>query len=741
MKKLKLFFFTIILSIKTFSQEFDSTSKNFVLILPSDTEEEKIKKAANVIPSKRQYEWQKLEFIGFVHFGVNTFMDVEWGLKEADLSKFNPEKLDCNQWVKVFKDAGMKMIILTAKHHDGFCLWPSKYTDYNISNTPYKNGKGDIVKELSEACRKEGLKFGIYLSPWDIHEKTYGTPEYNQFFMNQLGELLTNYGEISEVWFDGACGEGPYGRKQIYDWDAYYKLIRELQPNAVIAIMGPDIRWVGTESGYGRFTEWSVLPASLMNQDLIAQNSQQQVLDGAFIPKDLTDEDLGSREKILKSSALIWYPAEADVSIRPQWFYHKEDDEFVKSPYQLFDIYFNSVGLNNVLLLNVPPDKNGLIHENDIKSLQGLKFLIDNTFKNNLINKAKVRTSNENKNHKAKYILDNNYDTYWTTEDTITSAWIEIILPKQKNFNCIMIQENILAGQRVEKFLIEYWDGDKWQYLTKGTTIGYKRLLRFPEVKSNRIKLTIEKSRTNPTISTFGLYLTPPEIIFQNNKKIFKDSLTVTITTDHKNASIYYTTDNRIPNKFSTRYKNYIKIDTTTTITAVAFTSNKQSLPVQYTFYKAKYEVNYNSYFNYKYDGGGKYALVDGLYGSKYFNDGKWQGFHGNDLDITIDLGNTKRINKISANFLQNYESYIFPPVEIIYSISTDGLRFNEIFKHKEESFNTTNKANIKKFDAILNNIECRYIRVFAKNIGICPNWHKGKGDKAWIFIDEVTIE
>ncbi len=730
--------FLIITSLIIYAITYAQTKNNFVLIQPTYSKEEIIKKAANVVPSKRQYEWQKLEFIGFIHFGINTFTEKEWGSGNEDISIFNPEKLDCNQWVKVLKDAGIKMIILTAKHHDGFCLWPSRYTDHTIARTPYKNGKGDIVKELSEACKKAGLKFGIYLSPWDKHEKTYGSQAYNEFFMNQLRELLTNYGEISEVWFDGACGEGPNGKKQIYDWNSYYKLIRELQPNAVIAIMGPDVRWVGTESGYGRKTEWSVLPGSFMNLEEIAANSQQQVLDGAFIPKDLTDEDLGSREKIFKASSLIWYPAEIDVSIRPKWFYHKEDDEFVKSPYKLFDIYFNSVGLNGVLLLNVPPDKNGLIHQNDIKSLQGLKYLLDKTFKNNLAKNAKIIASGESKLHKSKNILDNKLDTYWTIPDTVSTAWLEIILPSEKTFNCIMLQENILIGQRIEKFHIEFWDGNSWQFLTDGTTVGYKRLLKFPEVTTNKIKIIIEQSRTNPTLSSFGLYLTPPEVSIQSKERIFRDSATVKILSDQKKSTIYYKLNSDESFK---KYNKEFKIDKSTTITAYAVSKDgKQSLPVTETFYKSKYDIINNSQYSGQYSGGGLYSVVDGIYGSKHFKDGRWQGYHGNDIDIIIDLGTTKNIKKISANFLRDILAYIFLPEEINYSTSLDGNNYETVYTFKEENQNN-NEVVIKNYEVSIKDLKCRYVRLKVKNIGVCPDWHIGKGDKAWLFIDEISIE
>ncbi len=429
-KVITFLFFTLIFTCPLLSQ--DKYEGNFVTINPGDTHEQIIQKAANITPSKQQYEWQKMELIGFVHFGINTFANLEWGKRNMDIKKFNPKKINVKEWVNTFKDAGMKEIILTAKHHDGFCLWPTKYNNYNIAYTQFENGKGDIVRDLSKACHQAGLKFGIYLSPWDMHEKTYGTPAYNMYFENLLTELLTKYGKISEVWFDGANGEGPNGRKQVYDWHAYYELIRKLQPDAVIAIMGPDVRWVGTESGYGRQTEWSVLPGSSSSLENIASNSQQKDLDNAFIPKDLTEEDLGSREKIKQAKSLIWYPAEVDVSIRPRWFYHKDDDELVKSPYKLVDIYYNSVGLNDVLLLNVPPDKNGLITRYDIKALCGMRYILDETFKNNLVKDAVAETSNEKKGYGAKNILDNNLKTYWTTSGTASTASIEIHLDGKK---------------------------------------------------------------------------------------------------------------------------------------------------------------------------------------------------------------------------------------------------------------------------------------------------------------------
>ncbi len=715
---------------------------NYVIINPEDTPEQIIEKAANVIPSERQYEWQKLELTAFIHFGINTFDNVEWGKHSTDISKFNPAEINVKQWVSVLKDAGFKLITLTAKHHDGFCLWSSKFTDYNISKTPFQNGKGDIVKDLSNACREAGIKFGIYLSPWDLHEKSYGTPEYNIHFTNQLTELLTNYGEISEVWFDGANGEGPNGKKQEYNWQSYYKLIRKLQPDAVIAVMGPDVRWVGTESGYGRQTEWSVLPGTSTNQNEIAESSQQQAGDGAFIPRNLMDEDLGSREKIQNAKSLIWYPAEIDVSIRPGWFYHQNEDELVKSPYKLADIYYNSVGLNGVLLLNVPPDKRGLINDNDIKSLQRFRYLLDETFKENFAKNAKTIVSNEAAGNEAKYIFDDEPQTFWTTDKNVNKAAIEIQMTKGRTFNCIMLQENILEGQRVEKFHLDYWDGQLWQTFTKGTTIGYKRLLRFLDVYTDRIKIIIDQSRTNPTLSSLGIYKAPPEITFEPNGGSFKDTMKVKISCDTKRAKIYYTLDGSVPDEKSTLYNEEILLTSSAKITAIAVSPDKKrSLPVSAVFSKAKYSIEYKTQFDNKYPGSGNLTLVDGVTGSINFNDGKWLGYNGNDVDVVIDLGAVKQTGKISSTYLRDENSFIFLPESVEYSISENGKDFTPIDEIKNDTPQNENAPIIKSFDTKATNISGRYVRIKAKNIGVCPAWHKGTGEKAWIFIDEISIQ
>lgn len=498
------FLFLIAFSAINSQQESKIQHKDFIVINPTDTHEQIISKAANVVPTLQQYNWQKMEFIAFAHFGINTFTNREWGEGNEDPKLFNPTNFDARKWVRVLKDAGIKMLILTAKHHDGFCLWPSKYTEHSVKNSPWKNGKGDVVREVSNACKEFGLKFGIYLSPWDRNNPDYGdSPKYNEYFKNQLRELLTNYGKITEVWFDGACGEGPNGKKQVYDFQSYYKIVRELQPNAVIFGMAPDLRWVGTESGYGRETEWSVIPTDLSK--LTGQNifASKNPIDEIYQPKDVMGEDIGSREKILKANGLFWYPAETDVSIRPGWFYHSKEDSLIKSPEKLVDIYFGSVGRNGVLLLNIPPDKRGLITDFDIAALKGMKKILDKTFKVNFAANAKIKSSNMKKTFDASLIGGN---TYWTTTNNIDSSEVEFILPSKKTFDVAMLQEEIRVGQRIEKFHLEYWTGKEWKKLIEGTTVGYKRLLKFDAVKTNRVKLVIEKSRLTPTIANFGLY-------------------------------------------------------------------------------------------------------------------------------------------------------------------------------------------------------------------------------------------
>ncbi|MBM3501413.1 MAG: alpha-L-fucosidase [Armatimonadetes bacterium] len=466
-----------------------------------------IRQAAHVTPSARQLAWQELEFTAFVHFGVNTFTDREWGEGTEDPAVFYPTGLDARQWVSVFRDAGMRGVILTAKHHDGFCLWPSRHTDHSVRQSPWKGGQGDVVRELSAACAEAGLKLGLYLSPWDRHEPTYGdSPAYNEHFRNQLRELLTEYGELYCLWFDGACGEGPNGKRQEYDWVSYYELIRELQPQACISICGPDVRWCGNEAGHCRESEWSVVPAYLSCQEVVAGKSQQAD-DPAFAQRvNTTDQDLGSREQIARARSLIWYPSEVDVSIRPGWFYHAGEDDRVKSLDHLLEIYYGSVGGNAVLLLNVPPDRRGLIHEVDAARLRELGGVLRRTFAHDLARGARASASEADAVHAASCAVDGKAETYWRPHEGTEQAWLELDLGREATFGCACLQECICEGQRVERCALEVRQAGRWRPIAAATTIGYKRLLRFPAVTARSVRLSILESRCRPTIAAFALY-------------------------------------------------------------------------------------------------------------------------------------------------------------------------------------------------------------------------------------------
>ena len=463
------------------------------------------------VPSERQLTYEKMEFFCFIHFTVNTFTGSEWGDGKEDLSIFNPTELDARQWVKTAKDAGMKGLILTCKHHDGFCLWPSKYTEHSVKNSPYKNGKGDIVREVSEACKEFGLKFGIYLSPWDRNNSSYGKgKEYDDYYVNQLTELLTEYGELYTIWLDGACGEGANGKIQKYDWNRYYKVMRELQPNAVISISGPDVRWCGNEAGEVRESEWSVVAKDMTDPSITAELSQHE--DNEEFrdrPLDETQSDLGSRERLKNEKELVWYPAETDVSIRPGWFYHEEEDDKVRSFENLKDIYLKSVGGNTTLLLNIPPMKNGKIHEKDMAILKRLGEFINDTFKNNLLKNALITTVPEHdcRVNSPDMMRTDDYNTYFMNKEGENKLLIEIKFDECKKLKYLVLKEAITFSQRVEKFNVYFNDesGNKIK-IFEGTTIGYKRIIDLKGTKTDNLTIEIEDSRVAPVMSFVGVY-------------------------------------------------------------------------------------------------------------------------------------------------------------------------------------------------------------------------------------------
>jgi alpha-L-fucosidase len=444
------------------------------------------------LPSENQLRWQDMEMYAFIHYSLNTYTDQEWGFGNEDPKLFNPSNLDCRQWARVCKQAGMKGIIFTAKHHCGFCMWPSAYTEYSVKNSLWKQGKGDVVRELADACREEGLKFAVYLSPWDRNHKDYGKPEYVTYFRNQLRELLTNYGEIFEVWFDGANGgDGWYGGanetrkidgKTYYGWAETFRMIRELQPKAVIWNDGGDrgdLRWVGTEAGNVGETNWSLMPSK------------------GDTPWHMLHYGVENGD--------VWCPGETNTSIRPGWFYHETENEHVKSLSKLMDTYYKSVGRNSTLLLNFPIAPNGRIHPND--SLRGIAFkkMIDKVLEKNLIDNGKL-------------IMDNGASAQAEGNYPLSIINYQLSWPKPTAFNRFLVEEDIAQGQRVKKFTLEALVDGQWQPLKDAlvedgkdglTTIGHRRIICFPTVTATQLRFTITDSKAEPIIKKLGVYLAP----------------------------------------------------------------------------------------------------------------------------------------------------------------------------------------------------------------------------------------
>ncbi len=521
------------------------------------------------LPSERQLAWYELEYYGFLHFNMNTFTNIEWGMGSESPETFNPTKFDTRQWARVAKEAGMKGLIITAKHHDGFCLWPSKYTEHSVKNSPWKNGKGDVLRELSEACKEYGLKFGVYLSPWDRNHADYGTPEYVDYFRNQLRELLTEYGDIFEVWFDGANGgSGYYGganetrkvdKKTYYGWEKNFKIVRELQPNAVIfGDGGLDVRWVGNESGYANPTNWSILRRDEFGPGI---GDYHQLTSG--------HED-----------GTHWLPAEVDVSIRPGWYYHPYEDHKVKTLPRLLDIYYQSVGRNASLLLNLPIDKRGLVHENDIEQLNKLARKLKEDFSNELIDDQKIEASNVRGNaseYAASNTTNRDKNTYWTTDDGITDVTLTVKFNKPTSFNRFLVQEYVQLGQRVQNFSLEAEINGSWKKIANETTIGYKRILRFETVTASKLRFRILKAKGSPVISTMEMYLAPsvlvPPEITRNKKGELK------IMAADKGVEIYYTLDDSSPTNQSFKFSKMMLFDHPFTIKAICFdpSTNKSS--------------------------------------------------------------------------------------------------------------------------------------------------------------------
>lgn len=470
------------------------------------------------VPSQRQLNWQEMEMYAFIHFSMNTFTDMEWGYGDKDPKLFNPTQLDCRQWARICKEAGFKGIILTTKHHDGFCLWPSKYTDYSVKASPWKNGKGDVIAELRKACDEYGLKLGLYLSPWDRNSAAYGTPEYITYFRNQLKEILTNYGDIFEMWFDGANGgTGYYGgtnekrsidRMTYYDWPNTYKLVYSLQPNIMLfSDAGPDCRWCGTEEGWVGETNWSTL-------------RRDEVWPGWPYSTQLRNGH---------EDGNYWVPAEVDTSIRPGWFYHASEDNKVKTPQQLVELYYNSIGRNGNLILNLPVDRRGIVNEIDEKSLLEFARIIKKELAKDLAKGKKVTASNvreNSRNYAARNAVDGDNKTYWATDDGVTNATLTLDLKKKTTFNRVLLREYIALGQRVKTFTVDAYQNGAWKEVAKATTIGNKRILCVPSTTASQIRIHITDAKACPLISTLSVYNAPIEaqnIESSKTKQTIKD--------------------------------------------------------------------------------------------------------------------------------------------------------------------------------------------------------------------------
>ncbi|MCG6191341.1 alpha-L-fucosidase [Maribellus maritimus] len=623
----------------------------FFVLLLSSCSQTPSPEAISPVPSERQLAWHELEFYAFVHFNMNTFTNMEWGFGDESPELFNPTELDCRQWARVCKEAGMKGIILTAKHHDGFCLWPSEYTEHSVKNSPWKNGEGDVVKELSEACKEYGLKMGVYLSPWDRNHADYGKPEYITYFRNQLRELLSNYGDIYEVWFDGANGgTGWYGganeerridRTTYYDWENTRKIVRELQPQAcMFSDAGPDIRWVGNESGWAGETNWSILKRDEFAPGVVSDVKflQQGQVDGTH-----------------------WLPAEVDVSIRPGWYYHPSEDHKVKTLPQLLDIYYNSIGRNASFLLNLPVDTRGLVNENDVRQLRKLSEAIQADFEDNLALGKDVAASNTRGNskiYKAENVVDNDPETYWATDDGVVASSITIDFKEATEFNRFMVQEFISLGQRVKEFTLEALVDDEWKQIDSQTTIGYKRILRFPNIVATKVRLNIEDAKACPLISNIEIYKAP-KVLLEPQITRSKSGM-ISMKAFDTDLDIFYTTDGTEPSTQSLQYSEPFLMDEKVQLKAIVFDSkDKKSSPVttvQFDVSKAKWELK------------GKFANKER---AELIFDGKpetaWTLQNENQADYIIDLGEELNLKgftylpdqgRHNAGVIFNYEFY-----------------------------------------------------------------------------------
>ncbi|MEM7659964.1 MAG: alpha-L-fucosidase [Bacteroidota bacterium] len=517
--------------------------------------------AVEPVPHPRQLAWQQMEYYGFLHFNMNTFLNQEWSYGDAEPDQFQPTELDARQWARVAKEAGMSGLIITAKHHDGFCLWPSAYTEYSVKNSTWKDGKGDVIRELADACQEYGLEMGVYLSPWDRNHPAYGQPEYLTYFRNQLTELLTNYGPIFEVWFDGANGgDGYYGgareirkvdKQSYYDWPTTIELVRNLQPDAVIfSDAGPDVRWIGNEHGYAYPTTWSPL-------------LREEVYGGMM--------EYAAEYSDGQENGTHWVPGEADVSIRPGWYYHPNEDDKVKSLQQLLEIYYRSLGQNSNLLLNFPVDRRGLIHETDLRQLNKLTTQLKLDFATDLAAGKSVAATNVRGSHAeygAALVNDDDPESYWATDDELIQASLTVDLGEPTNINRLLLREYIALGQRIKAFSVEAEIKGRWQPIDTQTTIGFQRILRFPTVEASKLRLNILDAKASPTLSQLQIFYAPS--IVDAPEMLRNKAGMVRLLVPDSAVDLYYTTDGTPPTPQSPRYEQPFEVAKPTTVQAIA---------------------------------------------------------------------------------------------------------------------------------------------------------------------------
>ena len=659
-------------------------------------------KAVLPIPSEQQLNWHEMEYYAFIHFGPNTFTDMEWGYGDENPAVFNPSQLDCRQWVEIMKEAGMKGVIVGAKHHDGFCLWPYEETEHSVKNSPWRDGKGNLLRELRDACDEYDLKLGFYLSPWDRNHSKYASPEYLVYFRNQLKDILTNYGDIFEVWFDGANGgDGYYGgtnetrkidRKTYYDWDSTYKLVLELQPDAIIfSDKGPGTRWIGNERGYAGTTNWS-----LLNPDSITVGGASDKL------KMLNEGD---------ENGTHWVPGETDVSIRPGWFYHSSQDDKVKSLEHLLDIYYGSVGRNSNLLLNIPIDKRGLIHENDSAALMDLRNVLDQTFAHNLAKDASIQASNTRRNSKkysAHLAIDKNKETYWATDDEVIQSSLVLDFGEPIKFNRFLVQEYIALGQRIKSFNIEIWIDNGWKLIEEATTIGYKRILQFPMVKSQKIKFNILDAKACPVISNIGIYK-GPELI-SNPQIIRNKNGAVNIKCNTVDPKIYFTMDGNEPDANSQVFDKPFELKEGGVIKAMAILDNGEKSEIvteSFDICSEKWRIHFVDSYHEAFPAEN---AIDGDPGTMWHTD--WGSEKtGLPHELQIDLGETFQLKgftytpRTDNNLIGVITKYNF-------YISKDGKNWKEIISNGE--FSNIKNNPLKQAVKFEKPLKAKFIRLKA---------------------------